>query len=200
MPVPCRRTLLDASLLATAASVYWLEIFPRVRGEASRWRGHAGRIGDSRLAGLALDTHVRELGNLEGSAVFALLAPRSRRRQVVRACVAFQALYDFLDTLAELPSQDPCANGRRLHLALLACLDAERPALPYLAHSGFAGEGCDYVEELIGACRRALSELPSYHSVAPEARRAAARMVAYQSLNHSPVERNVARCAAGRSR
>jgi len=183
---PCRRTLLDANLLATAAGVYWLELFPHVRGEAARWRRHAEQIGDSRLAALAVDTQVRELGNLEGSAVFALLAPRARRREVLRASVAFQALYDFLDTLAELPVPDPHANGRRLHLALLACLDVERPLLPYLEHSGFAREQCGYVEELIGACRRALGALPSYAAVAPFARLAAARMVAYQSLSHGP--------------
>ncbi len=128
-------------------------------------------------------TQAGERGNLEGAAVFALLAPRARRAEVVRAAVAFQALYDFLDTLAELPAEDPVANGRTLHRALLAALDPARRNECYLQHSGFTADG-GYVEELIAACRGALAELPSYDCVAQATAQAAARMVSYQSLNH----------------
>jgi tetraprenyl-beta-curcumene synthase len=140
------------------------------------------------MAQMALDTLDCEQGNLEGSAVFALLAPRAWRAEVVCAAVAFQALYDFLDTLAELPVADACANGRSLHAALLAALDPTRPPEAYFEHSGFpAGDG-GYVDELLGTCRRSLRRLPSYEAVSGFAQQAAERMVAYQSLNHDPAD------------
>jgi tetraprenyl-beta-curcumene synthase len=172
-----------------AAATYWLDIFPHVKQEVRHWREHAVRIPDRRMARLALDTQADERGNLEGSAVFALLAPRRLRAEVIRAAVAFQALYDFLDTLAELPVEDPVANGRSLHAALLAALDPARPAERYLRHSGFTTEHSDYVDELLGACRRSLTALPRYAAVAGLAQQAAARMVSYQSLNHDPRDR-----------
>lgn len=118
--------------------------------------------------------------------MFALLAPRSCRRHVIRASVAFQALYDFLDTLSELPVRDSVANGRRLHAALLAALDPDREHVAYLEHSGFAvGEG-GYVRELIAACREAIAQLPGYAIVAELCAEAAVRMAEYQSFNHDP--------------
>jgi tetraprenyl-beta-curcumene synthase len=181
-----RRPLVEANAFAAAATVYWLEVFPYVKRQLRSWRGRAAGIPDRRLSQLALETQDCERGNLEGSAVFALLAPRAHRGAVIRAAVAFQALYDFLDTLAELPVADPTANGHSLHAALLAALDPERPAEDYFEHSGFpAGDG-GYVEELIAVCRRALAKLPRYGVVAGLTQQAAARMVAYQALNHDP--------------
>ncbi len=171
---------------AGAAAVYWLEVFPQVKREVTRWGRRAALIPDPRLARLALETQACERGNLEGSAAFALLAPLRRRAAVIRAAVAFQALYDFLDTLAEQPAADPVANGRSLHLALLAALDPGRPLERYFEHSAFDGGDGGYVEELVLACRRALAELPCYGAVSVLAQEAAARMVAYQSLNHDP--------------
>jgi tetraprenyl-beta-curcumene synthase len=184
------RALLEANAFASSAAIYWLDVFPHVKHEVGRWRESAVRIPDRRLAELALETQAEERGNLEGSAVFALLAPRSLRGEVIRAAVAFQVLYDFLDTLAELPVEDPVANGLRLHAALLAALDPARPLERYLEHSGFATEHGEYVEELVCACRRSLAALPSYAAVSGLAQQAARRMVTYQSLNHDPADRD----------
>jgi tetraprenyl-beta-curcumene synthase len=168
-----------------AAAVYWLEVFPNVRREVAGWRRRAAAIPDGRLARLALDTQTHERGNLDGAAVFALLAPRRLRGAVIRAAVSFQALYDFLDTLAELPVADPVANGRALHGALLAALDPQRPPERWFEHSGFAGDG-GYVEALVGACRGALAVLPGYAAIAPQTLEAASRMLSYQAFNHGP--------------
>lgn len=179
-----RRPLSDANAFATAAGVYWLEVFPHVKRELRHWQERAARIADRRLAALALQTLVHEHGNLEGAAVFALLAPRALRGEVIRATVAFQALYDFLDTLAELPVADPAANGRRLHRALPAALaPGTAPENDYLAGCGFRGQE-GYLRELIGACHRAVARLPGYAHAAVPAREAAERMVEYQALNH----------------
>lgn len=172
-----------ASAFAGAASRYWIGVFPLLGRELRHWRERACEIPDPVLRRLALLTQTSERGNLEGAAAFAVLAPRAHRPQVLRAVVAFQAIYDYIDTLAEQPSADPVANGRQLHLALLCALEPEGEHADYYEHSG--GEGDDgYMHELIDRCRFALQALPSYSSVAESALRCTTRMVAYQSLNH----------------
>jgi len=90
--------------------------------ELVTWRVHAGQVPDPVLRELALQA-LRKRGNMLGAALFAVLAPRGRRSEVVRALVAFQSAYNYLDTLAEQPSADPVGNGRRLHSALLLALE-----------------------------------------------------------------------------
>jgi tetraprenyl-beta-curcumene synthase len=121
--------------------------------------------------------------------VFAVLASREHRRSVVRAAIAFQALYDLIDTLAERPVPDPVANRQRLHQALLAALDPARPLLDYLEHSGLGDDG-GYLSAMIETCRRSLAELPGYGSVKEAALRATERMIVYQTLNHDPSDEN----------
>jgi tetraprenyl-beta-curcumene synthase len=131
----------------------------------------------------ALLTHGDEHGNLEGAAAFAALAPPRRRRAVVRAAVAFQALYDYIDTLAEQPNRDPLAHTHQLHLALLAALDPRIDHADYYCYGDYAGDG-DYVMHMIAACRQACAELPSYTAARGAALRAARRMVSYQAYTH----------------
>jgi len=132
---------------------------------------------------LALITQRVEQGNLEGAAAFAVLVPRAYRARVVRALVAYQATYDYVDTLAEQPSGDPIANGRQLHLALLSALEPGTDHHDYYQHHR-ARQDAGYIKNMIDACRDAFGALPSYASVAQPALRAASRIVAYQSLNH----------------
>ena len=101
----------------------------------------------------------------------------------MRALVAFQATYDYIDTLAEQPSADPVANGRQLHLALLTALDPDGDHADYYEHSATGGDN-GYMENLIDTCRFAFAALPWHAAVAEPALRAAQRMGAYQSLNH----------------
>jgi tetraprenyl-beta-curcumene synthase len=112
-----------------------------------------------------------------------VLVPRAYRARVVRALVAYQATYDYVDTLAEQPSADPIANGRQLHLALLTALDPQTEHPDYYEHH-CKREDDGYIRNMIETCRDAFGALPSYASVAQPALRAAARIVAYQSLNH----------------
>ena len=168
---------------AAAATTYWLGVFPQVGRELRHWRTRAQQIPDPVLRRLALITQVSERGNLEGAAAFAVLAPRASRANVVRAAVAFQATYDYVDTLAEQPSVDPVANGHRLHLALLRALEPGCEHPDYYEHNRGDGDN-GYITNLIDACRGSLVALPSYASVADTARRATRRMIAYQSLNH----------------
>jgi tetraprenyl-beta-curcumene synthase len=167
---------------AGAAQRYWLRVFPRVCREVGQWRGRAGAIPDPVLRQSALENLQTERLNLDGAAAFAAFAPAVRRPTVVRAQVAFQAAYDYVDTLAEQDNPDPVRNGDRLHRALLAALDSGPQRIDYYAHHAHRDDA-GYLQTLVEACRVALNRLPSFPSVAAPAHRAAARIAAYQSLN-----------------
>jgi tetraprenyl-beta-curcumene synthase len=165
---------------AGAARRYWLGVFPRVRRERGRREARASQILDPQLREVALAA-LRKWGNVEGAAAFATLAPRRRRRAAMRAMTAFQAAYNYLDMLAERPSERPGANAERLHQALLVALDPDEASLYYHAVSGQSDGG--YLLEMVEECRAALGELPCWVAVLPAARRAAERIVAFQSCN-----------------
>jgi len=173
-----------AGEFAGAAQRYWLRVFPRVCREVGQWRGRAGAIPDPVLRQSALENLQTERMNLDGAAAFAAFAPAARRPTVVRAQVAFQAAYDYVDTLAEQDSPNPVRNGDRLHRALLDAVDSTPRRIDYYAHHTHRDDG-GYLGTLVESCRAALKLLPSFPSVAAPARRAAARIAAYQSLNQS---------------
>jgi tetraprenyl-beta-curcumene synthase len=168
---------------ADAARRYWVGVFPHVCRELSHWQDRAGEIPDPILRRLALDAQ-RKRGNLEGAAAFAAFAPRCSRIAVVRALVAFQSAYNYLDLLAEQPRPEAIVGGRRLHEALLHALDPAGGHSDYYAHYP-QREDNGYLDELIDTCRAALATLPSYATVATATRRAAERIVEFQSLNLS---------------
>lgn len=166
---------------AGAARRYWLGVFPSVSRERRRRRARAAEIPDLLLRRTALEAQ-RKWGNVEGAAAFAAFVPHRHRAAAARAMMCYQAAYDYLDILGEQPSADPVANGRRLHSALLVALDPDAPHLDYYEHNVQREDG-GYLSETVDACRGALAMLPSYATVAPAARRAAERIIAFQSCN-----------------
>jgi tetraprenyl-beta-curcumene synthase len=170
-----------ALVLAGTVARYLATVQPAVAGELRHWRGRALAIPDPVLRGLAAEALAKR-GNMEGAALFAVLAPRARRRETVRALVAFQAAYNYLDALAEQPSPDPVANGRRLHQALLIALDPAGSHPDYYAHNPQRRDG-GYLLALVDASRAAFATLPSAEAVAGAARGSAVRIVEFQSLN-----------------
>ncbi len=173
-----------AALLATfacAALRYWLTIFPRVALELRRWRRRAELIPDPVLRELAREA-LGKRANIEGAAAFAAAMPGRRRAACVRALVAFQAIYNYADVLAEQPNSRPAAAARRLHEALLVALDPQAAHGDYYALQRHREDG-GYLGEMVDACRAALRALPSYPAVASAARAAAADIVAFQSLS-----------------
>jgi tetraprenyl-beta-curcumene synthase len=171
-----------AAGFAGAARRYWLGVFPCVCHEVRHWRRRAEEIPDPVLRRLALVNLAAERRNLDGAAAFAAFVPPAFRLAVVRAQVAFQVAYDYVDTLAEQPSADPIRNGYHLHRALLAALDPASPHVDYYAHHPHR-EDAGYLDDVVDSCRTALRLLPSYAVVAEHALRAAARIASYQSLN-----------------
>ena len=170
-------------MLVGAARSYWLSVFPNACREARAWRMRASTIPDPALRRLALETHGGKRGNLEGAAAFAAFVRPAGRHATVRALIAYQAIFDYLDTLAEQPSDDPITNGRRLNRALLAAIAPDEPHVDYYAHRQRGDDG-GYLAALIEACREALQALPSFAAIAEPVRRATERVVVYQSLNH----------------
>jgi tetraprenyl-beta-curcumene synthase len=153
-----------------------------VRREIARSRALAARIPDPALRALALRGLERKTANLEGAAVFATLAPRPWRPQVVRALVACQALCDYLDILCEQPSADPVATGYRLHENLR---DALSPTVAKRGERLRARRGDGrYLDALVQTIAGTLASLPSRPVVAQALERAVHRTVAYQALNH----------------
>jgi tetraprenyl-beta-curcumene synthase len=179
------RTALTGAF-AGAARRYWLGVFPRVCAERRRREARAQEIPDPLLRRVVVDA-LRKWGNIEGATAFAAFVPRRRRAAAVRAMACFQAAYNYLDQLTELPAADPEVNGRLLHRALLVALDPDAEHLDYYAHHHLHADG-GYLAETVDGCRAALAELPSYAAVAPAARRAAERIVAFQSCNTGEVQ------------
>jgi tetraprenyl-beta-curcumene synthase len=170
---------LARAFAATSAS--YALIFPAVARELATWRRQAAAIPDATLRHLALASLAKR-GNMEGAALFAVLAPRPRRREALRALVVFQAAYNYVDLLAERPSADPARNGRELHGALLAALDPTAPRRDHYAYHPQREDG-GYLAALVETSRATLARLPSYRLVAGAALTAAARIVEFQSLN-----------------
>lgn len=171
-----------AVTFTSAARCYWLSVFPRIRRELRLWQRRAGAIPDGSLRWVALTVQRTKLGNIEGSAAFAAFAPRAHRAAVIRAQLAFQAIYDYVDTLAEQPHTCPIRNARQLHQALLATLDPNASQADYYRYHPHRDDG-GYLEAITGACSAALRMLPSHPVVVGPARRLADRIVTYQSLN-----------------
>lgn len=177
-----RRARLIAAF-SDAAIRYWLTVFPFVEREARRWRGLASAIPDPALRTIALATASNERTNLDGAAAVATFAPRPRRGAVARAAVAFQAAYDYLDSLAERPG----ADARALHEALHSAISPHLPCADRYAELACADDG-GYLLALLDSCRSAIRSLPSHDSVVPVTARAVARMVDYQALIHRPAQ------------
>ncbi len=162
---------------------YLVSVLPLVGRELAHWHARAAAIPDPNLRNSARQA-LGKRGNIEGAALFAVLAPAAHRAIAVRALVAFQSAYNYLDALCELPSEDPLTNGDQLHQALLVALHPDAPQLDYYRHNAHRDDG-GYLVELVASCREAFGALPSYQAVAPSARAAASRIVDFQVLNLS---------------
>jgi tetraprenyl-beta-curcumene synthase len=162
---------------------YVLSMAPRVSEQVESWRRLAEQIPSPELRAHALQA-LSKRGNIEGAALFAVLAPPSHRLHATRALVAFQSAYNYLDTLSELPNRNPVENGEQLHAALLAALRPDDPQPDYYAWSHDGHDG-GYLDSLVSACRESLVELPSFSNIAAVTRQAATRIVKFQALNLS---------------
>lgn len=139
-------------------------------------------IPDPLLRALALDAHEAKRGHVEGAAIFAALVPRAWRVRAIRLIVAWQAAYDYVDSVSEQPCADRSGNGRQLHLALMHGLSAGSTQPDYYAHFD-RHQDASYLSDLIRTASDTFSMLPRRELVQSPIRRATGRIVDYQELN-----------------
>jgi tetraprenyl-beta-curcumene synthase len=169
---------------SSAACRYWLHVFPQVRRELRHWRRLARQIPDPVLRHDAIWSLVEKHRNAEGAAAFATLAPRRHRRSVVRLLVAFQSMFDYLDTLSEQAANDPLANSQLLHQALTVALDPVAAHVDYYRLHLRHDDG-GFLRAYVDACRAVVITLPRYEAVATAVHAAVTLAADGQSLNHA---------------
>jgi tetraprenyl-beta-curcumene synthase len=172
--------------LLRVGSLYWLGLHARVRRDLELWERRARQIPDETLRGHAVGQLRRERLNPEAAALFALLAPRSRRQDVVSLIVAYQVLYDYLDAVNEEPSLSDLDTGLRLHAALRDAVLPERRLRGYyppdLELNG--GDG-GYLRALTRSCQRIVRGLPAAQRCGAVLARSTERCGQAQSRNHA---------------
>jgi len=168
-------------VFADTVARYLLQVLPSVTAERAHWRAAAAEIPNPILREHARAS-MRKRGNIEGAALFATLAPPTHRRRTVRALVAYQSAYNYLDALSEQPNTDPVANNDQLHQALLTALNPHAEHPDYYARNPQRDDG-GFLAALIDACRYTVASLPAFKTVEPPALAAARRTVDFQSLN-----------------
>jgi tetraprenyl-beta-curcumene synthase len=176
----------------TALGVYLGGVVPQVRRELGRWQRDAAAIPDPVLRRHALAALEEKALNVEATAVFATLAPRSTRATAIRAMAALQIAIDYLDTLSEQPAAEPLRNGLQLHSALAA---AVTPGAEPLDWYRFHAQGDDggYLDRLVAACQESLAALPSQRLTGAATERAARRCGEGQSHTHGAAARGDSR-------
>lgn len=171
----------SVAALLWSTPLYWLRIFPAVTHELRGWKTRAEAIPDPRLRCHALTKLTEERASAEGAAAFGILAARRHRLGVVRACVAFEVLYDYLDALGEAhPTLD---NNRELHRSLCDAF-TDDPIRDYYRHHPDHDDG-GYLHSLVTSCRLELSHLPRRAIVLSELGEITTRASEAQSLNHA---------------
>jgi tetraprenyl-beta-curcumene synthase len=170
--------------LARALPLYWLVVFPAAQRELRRWHARAAAIPDPCLRAYALAKLRSERVVVEGAAAFAILARGRHRSTVIRACVAYEVIYDFVDVLGEIPVENVLSHNRTVHRALSAAVAPSAPLEDYCAHLPVTDES-GYLHELIGACREAVTQLPSHAAVLSSMAYLSELAIEAQSLNHA---------------
>jgi tetraprenyl-beta-curcumene synthase len=182
-PLAVERAREHAALAGTAAR-YLALVLPIVVRERRRWRASAAAIPNAGLRASACAA-LEKRGNVEGAALFAVLAEPAFRADAVRALVALQSAYNYLDLLSELPSADPGASSRRLHCVLLDAVQLERTDTDYYELLCVGADDGGFLDALIERVQDALSRLPGLATVAPAMSAAVLRIADFQALNLS---------------
>jgi tetraprenyl-beta-curcumene synthase len=171
--------------LAHAHARYWSSVAPLVRRQLSWWETRAAEIPDPRLQDLARGKLANERFNVEAGAMIATIAPARYRERTVKAIVALQVMYDYLDALTEQPTADPICTGLQYSQAFTdAVSPLVQPAGNYYARrlgNGDAG----YLADLSLTVRTALGGLPGTGAIAESIRVSTARFAEAQVRIHA---------------
>lgn len=160
-PAPLSLRALCVLVRAAIRELSWG--LPAVAREEHRWRALARKIPDAPLRQDALSALRDKRGQTDGAAMFSIL-PRVRSPSLLRVLVAYQIIWDYLDSVSERGAASGQANGRQLHVALIDALDPSRPISDYYRHNPWREDG-GYLETLVSTCRENCARLPSYERV-----------------------------------
>jgi tetraprenyl-beta-curcumene synthase len=170
-------------VLGEAATRELTWALPAVTREVRRWRARAEAIPAPTIRADALSSLARKRGHTDGAALFCIL-PRSRDPNLLPLLVAYEIMWDFLDTVNERGAAAGQANGRRLHEALIVALDPDAQPSDYYRYHPWCEDG-GYLAGLVVFCQDACRRLPSYAAVRSlleqETRRAQVL-----AINHDP--------------
>lgn len=169
-----------------ALVTYQRAVLPLVRSELQHWERRTVTIPDLLLRDAALSAIQEKSSNVEATAVFAILTPRSQRSSALRAMTALQTTIEYLDVLGEQTHDDPLADGLALHGAIA---EAVTPGATYSdwyrLHPHREDGG--YLAALVAACQHEVAALPSRGAILETAQRAAQRCAQGQSYTHAAV-------------
>jgi tetraprenyl-beta-curcumene synthase len=173
----------DLVVLACMMARYLLRVLPLALAQLRHWKRAAYAIPDPGLREHALATLRGERFSALGAALVAVTA-RRRASRLVRLLVGLQVAWDYIDTVAEQPADDPVGNGAQLHRALLDAVSIGPPSADYYRLSAAHDDG-GYLAALVAHCREAAAGLPAFalvrSPVVEELRTAEA-----QYYNHAP--------------
>jgi tetraprenyl-beta-curcumene synthase len=138
---------------------------PAVAREVRGWRVMASAVPVAAIRQDALSSLDRKRGHTDGAALFCIL-PRARDPDLLRLLVAYEILWDFLDSVNEHGAGEGQANGRQLHLALIDAINPDAPLSDYYRHHPWRDDG-GYLNALVRRCQAGCRRLPSYEAVRP---------------------------------
>jgi tetraprenyl-beta-curcumene synthase len=183
-----KATLLSAAQLAALVRATSRELawgLPAARREIKTWRARAESIESDTIRDDAIRTIATKRGHIDGAALFATL-PDDRNDSLLRLLVAYELIWDFLDTVNERGTEAGAGqdNGRQLHLALIDAIDPSRPIADYYRYHPWKGDS-GYLRGLVETCRANARRLPAYPLLLPHLLREAHRAQVL-AINHDP--------------
>jgi tetraprenyl-beta-curcumene synthase len=155
------------------------------------WHRLAGCIPDAPIRQDALSAITSKRSHIDGAALFSAL-PHERDHHLMRVLVAYQIMWDFLDSVNERGACAGMTNGLQLHLALTDALDPYQPPSNYYLHN-FWRDDSNYLRMLVTTCREGCAQLPAYAGARPGVIHEAQRsQVCAINHHHDPLARDLA--------
>ncbi len=165
VPRPAPLSARQFRVLAEAVARELAWGLPAVAREVRAWRAKATTVPVAAIRRDALSALAHKRGHTDGAALFCIL-PRARESRLLRLLVAYEIMWDFLDSVNEHGAGEGQANGRQLHLALIDALDPNAPLSDYYRHHPWRDDD-GYLNNLVRICQEACRQLPSYEAVRP---------------------------------
>lgn len=178
-PAPLSARQLGALVRAALRELTWG--LRAVDHEARTWRTLARVIPDFPIRLNAVSALARKRGHTDGAALFSVI-PQRRDGNLLRLLVAYEIIWDFLDSVNESGAGAGQDNGRQLHLALIEALDPARRICEHYREHPWRDDG-GYLRKLVEICRQSARTLPAYERVRAMAVREATRAQVL-AINH----------------